>query len=119
MEEQLSGGEIIELKPLVNEVVFVDGLHENQDTFSWSDVNCYYKPRAICHGKYKKDFYNEYLMMLSFCAIYQVENLFGSFYEKERQEELEQFGKQITDPIMNLHTENYVFDSLPEKDEFQ
>ena len=119
VEEQLSGGEIIELKPLVNEVVFVDGLHENQDTFSWSDVNCYYKPRAICHGKYKKDFYNEYLMMLSFCAIYQVENLFGSFDEKERQEELEQFGKQITDPIMNLHTENYVFDSLPEKDEFQ
>lgn len=89
VEEQLSGGEIIELKPLVNEVVFVDGLHENQDTFSWSDVNCYYKPRAICHGKYKKDFYNEYLMMLSFCAIYQVENLFGSFDEKERQEAVE------------------------------
>ena len=38
-----------------------------------------------------------------------MENLFGSFEEKERQEELEQFGKQITDPIMNLHTENYVF----------
>ncbi len=118
VENQLTGEEVIELKPIQNEVVFVSGLHENQDTFSWSDVNCYYKPRAIVHGKYCEDYFSEYLMLLSFCSVYQVDGLFRSFHMKNRQAELDAFEETFVDQLMGTSTQNYGFDKLPAEEEF-
>lgn len=118
VEDQLSGEEIIELKPIQNEVVFVSGLHENKDIFSWADVNCYYKPRAMAHGKYHGDYYSEYLMLLSFCSIYQVDGLFGSFCMANRQAELEAFEEKFIDQLMKTHTQSYGFDELPTEEVF-
>lgn len=118
VEEQLSGEEVIELKPIQNEVVFVSGLHENKDSFSWSDVNCYYKPRAMSHGKYHGDYYSQYLMLLSFCSIYQVDGLFSSFHMASRQGELEAFEKKFIDGLMATSAKSYGFDELPAEEVF-
>ncbi|MNW44431.1 hypothetical protein D3C74_216660 [compost metagenome] len=57
---------------------FIDEIIGNNDSYSWKEVNCFFKPMAILCNSFNKNFFDIFLFYTSFFNSYQIDGWFST-----------------------------------------
>jgi len=59
-------------KDKISKYIFINKVQAFQDEFSWQEENCFYRPFAIGMKSICEEYYNDFLMYISFSFSYGI-----------------------------------------------
>jgi amino acid adenylation domain-containing protein len=82
---------------------------ENNDSYTWQEVNCFYRPMAILYESYSEGYFDIFLFMASYYSTHMADGWFTGVFESDLLQEFIQFHEAVMKPKtgLSLKTESF------------
>lgn len=80
----------------------MESVVENTDSYSWEQLNCFYKPLAIIYDSFAPDYFDTFLFMVSFYSTHMPDGWFADADESSMFDVFFKFHKKIVEPKTGL-----------------